>query len=77
MLEKAKEFIKKHDMELIGCAGGIAAFGFIALGYAMGYKTACYHSDVGLSACFLVKPELKPMLEEALEQVNTTILGKK
>lgn len=69
MLEKVKEFCGKHDMVFLIAIGAGAGFGL----YKLGYNTAVRRSDIGLSACFLAKPELKPMLEDAIKTVEGSI----
>lgn len=76
MLEKVKGFIKEHKAEVTTVVAGAATIGVFAFGYLLGCKQAVRYCDIGLNACFLVKPELKPMLEEALKEVEKTIPSK-
>lgn len=69
MLEKMKEFCGKHDMVFLIAIGAGAGFGL----YRLGYSTAVRRGNVGLNACFLAKPELKPVLEEAIKTVEKSV----
>lgn len=69
MLEKMKEFCGKHDMVLWIAIGAGAGLGL----YKLGYNTAVRRGNIGLNACFLAKPELKPMLEDAIKTVEGSV----
>lgn len=76
MLEKVKGFIKEHEAEVTTVVAGAASIGVFAFGYFLGYKQAVRYGDIGLGACFAVKPELKPMLEEALQILDQNLSSK-
>ena len=69
MLEKVKGFYEKHETAVWFVVGAATGYGL----YRLGYSTAVRRSDTGLNMCFLVKPELKPMLEEAVKTVEGSV----
>lgn len=75
MLEKIKSFYKDYEDEIKITACMVGALGIYTFGVVLGYKYRGKLNQAGLNACILVKPELKPMLTEALQQVNDRING--
>lgn len=75
MLEKIKSFYEDYEDEIKITACMVGALSIYTLGVVLGYKYRGKLDQVGLNACILVKPELKPMLTEALQQVNDRING--
>lgn len=69
MLEKVKGFYEKHETAIRFAVGVGAGLGL----YKLGYNTAVRRSNTGLNMCFLAKPELKPMLEEAIKTVEGSV----
>lgn len=77
--EKVQNFVNDHKPE-VDAAIDIATYcvfgvGMAYIGYSLGYKKAIKHIELGLNTCFLSKPELEPMLEEALINVSKTLKG--
>ena len=72
-LEKVKEFCKEHkgDLVYLGFFGGTVLYGMSM--YIYGFRAARKRDVASLSVCCIAKPELKPMLEEALTKVQETI----
>lgn len=77
--EKVQNFVNEHEPEVNAaidiatyCAFGV---GMAYIGYSLGYKKAVKNGEIGLNMCILSKPELKPMLEEALMSVDKTLKG--
>lgn len=70
---KIKEFYRRHDVE-VWIIGGMT-LGIISsvVIYRTGYNNAVRNGQIGLNACILVNPELKPMLEDAVQKVEKTI----
>lgn len=75
MLEKIKSFYEEHKDEFMVAACTAGALGIYTFGVVLGYKYRGKLDQAGLNACFIAKPELKPMLMEALQQVNDRING--
>lgn len=71
--EKLKAFCKEHSDWLItiGCVAGAATYGVIM--YASGFKAARKMDVASLTMCTLAKPELGPMLDEALTKIQETM----
>ena len=76
MLEKVKGFVKEHEDGIATAAAAAATVGVFAFGYFLGYRQAVRYVDIGLNACCIAKPELKPMLEEALSIVEKNLSSK-
>lgn len=72
-LEKLKAFCKEHSDWLItiGCVAGVVTYGGIM--YVSGFKAARKMDVASLTMCTLAKPELGPMLDEALTKVQETM----
>ena len=71
--EKIKDFYEDHKAEIWTVGGAVIGAASVFGAYTLGYKRAVMYGDRGLSMCFLAKPELKPMLEEALQKAQETI----
>lgn len=69
MLEKVKGFYEKHETAVWFVIGAATGYGL----YRLGYSTAVRRSNTGLNMCFLAKPELKPILEDAIKTVEGSI----
>lgn len=69
MLEKAKGFYEKHETAIWFVVGAATGYGL----YKLGYNTAVRRGNIGLNMCCLAKPELKPMLEEAIKTVEGSV----
>lgn len=77
--EKIQNFVNEYKPE-VDAAIDIATYcafgaGMAYIGYTLGYKKAVKNGELGLNMCILSKPELKPMLEEALMNVDKTLKG--
>lgn len=73
--EKVKEFCSEHK-EDIGCAAlAVGTFAYGMTMFAIGVKIGEKRMGQGLAMCVAVKPELKPMLTEAQEQVKKALFG--
>ena len=72
-LEKLKEFCKEHSdwLMTLGCVAGVVTYGGIM--YVSGFKAARKMDVASLTMCTLAKPELGPMLDEALTKVQETM----
>lgn len=64
MKEKVKEFWEEHKGEVVL----LAYYGIgLGLGYLAGKSVTMTRFNIGINRCFAVKPELEPMLVEAVE----------
>lgn len=72
-LVTAKEFYEENKTLINGfmVMSGLFAYG-IGM-YAFGAHTAKKANEIGLAMCIAAKPELGPMLKEALEKVKETV----
>ena len=71
MKEKIKKYWEEHDEQIV--VGGVIAGAYligVLIGYKVGYGEAVRRGNIGFNMCALIKPELKPMLEEALNEVE-------
>ena len=71
--EKVKEFYEENKAMIRGFAimSGLFAYG-IGM-YAYGINMARRADEISLSMCIAAKPELKPMLEEAIKKLEETV----
>lgn len=73
--EKVKEFCSEHKDEIGYAAIAVGTFAYGMTMFAIGVKTSEKRFNAGLAMCVAVKPELKPMLTEAQEQVKKVLFG--
>ena len=71
--EKIKDFYEDHKYMIWAVGGAVIGAVSVIGAYSLGYDRAVANGNRGLNACFLVDPDLKPRLTEALEKVEQTI----
>lgn len=73
--EKVKEFCSEHKDEIGYAAIAVGTFAYGMTMFAIGVAISKKRFNTGLALCVAVKPELKPMLSEAREQVKKVLFG--
>lgn len=71
MKEKLREVWEKYgeDISVGLIAAGTGLIG-LSVGQLVGYRKAAKDTQRGLNALVLIKPELKPMIEEAAKELQ-------